>query len=329
MSDGANTCACGLLITAPSLPISDARDCRPAISHRLARGRFSDGREMGRAISFRAASGQAAWPSFMHGACLWPQGPIGFFWHIRTLEERPVGVLTAFGRYSIGDAMDDSRNWLRGWLLVCLACLATLAGCASGPTHRELDASIRAAESTLSNVQETSRTEVLRAYLKRAKAVFIVSSGEPRAIALARSDAEDGWSGPAFYNITEISASGKAAGGSGFAAVRHRFELVALAMSDKAMDWLVAPRLPGKTDLNIIAAGALRGRSAVEADLVVFATREGAREMAEFGTPLITVDRAANQSFYGHLVTPADILINQSVDNPEAVHLQDALAAVE
>lgn len=63
----------------------------------------------------------------------------------------------------------------------------------------------------------------------------------------------------------------------------------------------------------------------------MFTTKQGAgdltKSMVQFGSPLISTDAAANQSYYGRQVSPADILITQSVSNLSAVPQQKAIAA--
>jgi lipid-binding SYLF domain-containing protein len=113
-----------------------------------------------------------------------------------------------------------------------------------------------------------------------------------------------------------------------------------LAVSDKALAWFMKPRLPGTDDLAVYtAAGTVTGTSrrvvanAAEADLLLFTTKpgakEGAKSVAQFGSPFISVDASANQSYYGRAVTPADILMTQSVSNPSAAPLQKAIATSE
>lgn len=215
---------------------------------------------------------------------------------------------------------------------ITLAGAIGCAGCASGPPPRDVDVSVRAAQLTFAKVQEDSGKAALHDSLARAKAILIVSPGISRAVALARSDGTQGWSGPAFYNVTMLDAMGGPVGGAGLSAGQQSLELVALAMSDKALAWFMAPPLPATSDMAVYTAtgaSGYAGRGADEADMLVFATQEGARGVARFGSPLISIDKAANQSYYGRPVTPADILVTQSVSNPSAAPLQKAVAAAE
>jgi lipid-binding SYLF domain-containing protein len=220
---------------------------------------------------------------------------------------------------------------------ISLLCTIGLLGCAaSGPPQRVVDDNIRAAQDTFSKVQADSAGADFHESLKKAKAVLIITPGNNRAVALARSNNAQGWSSPAFYNVTMLG-TGARTGTMGFSKVPNTLQLVALAMSDKAVAAFVKPRLPGTDDLTVYTvSGTMTGGSrrlaanAAEADLLVYTTRQGAgdlaKSMAEFGSPLISIDVAANQSYYGRPVTTADILMSQTVSNPSAAALQKTVA---
>jgi lipid-binding SYLF domain-containing protein len=215
-------------------------------------------------------------------------------------------------------------------LAMALLCSGGVIGCASTTPKSELDVSVRAAESVLAGFQGDPAKELLRDKLKEAKAILIVSPGVDRGVVLARKEYDGKWSSPAFYRITKVEASGGASGGAGFTAGKQDIELIALAMTDKALDWFMSPQLPGKSSMSILRAGAGTSGGG-RADVVLFLKPEadGRRvhiEGANIGGAFVSFDKAGNQSYYGRPATPAEILILQSLTNPDAAALQKAVA---
>lgn len=216
-------------------------------------------------------------------------------------------------------------------LAVTLLCSTVFAGCASGPAKNDLDASVRAAQSVLAKFQSDPTKEVLRDRLKEAKAILIVSPGEDRGVVLARQENDQGWSSPAFYRVTRLEA-GRGATAAGFSAGEQDLEMIAFAMTDKALAWFMAPQLPGTGALTVSHATGTSGGGNGAADMVLLTRtdaggRTGRSGDSNFAGTYVSIDKAGNQSYYGHPATPAEILNMQSVASPDAASLQKAVEA--
>jgi lipid-binding SYLF domain-containing protein len=224
--------------------------------------------------------------------------------------------------------MLNARSFMR-----CLALVSVvgLAGCAtSGTVQRDLDKTLDAAEATVHKMQSDPRRAVLQDNLKKTKAVVIFSAGDPRGVALARIAGTPAWSGPAFYNIVTLDAGGGPMGTTGLRASKQNLEMVLLAMTDKAMDWLKTPRLPGTHDLRIFPVTQASARGPREAaDVIVFARKNNGEDVQVFGGLMISLDTTANQDYYGRTVAPSDILTQRSVNTPGVAALQKAVSAVQ
>jgi lipid-binding SYLF domain-containing protein len=208
-----------------------------------------------------------------------------------------------------------------GVVILCLSLVFT--GCSSMPGMQDVQASVREAETTLTAVQNDSELKSFRDSMKNAKAVFIVTPRRARGVVLARDEGTQTWNGPAFYTVTRVEAAGGRVGTLGFSAGEQDLELVALAMTGKAVNWFLSPTLPGKGELNIVAG---TGGSASGADMVVFDRSKGAGRAGKLEGTIVSIDHAANQAYYGSPVTPADILVRHSVSNPDAASLRKAVA---
>jgi lipid-binding SYLF domain-containing protein len=215
----------------------------------------------------------------------------------------------------------------------CLALVSVLglAGCAtSGTVERDLDKTLDEAEATVYRMQSDPRRAVLQDNLKKAKAIVIFSRGDARGVALGRVAGKPGWSGPAFYNIVTLDAGSGKMGTAGLRAGKQNLELVVLAMNDKAMAWLFTPRLPGQHDLLVFPVTEASGRGPRNAvDVIVFAGKDSGDNAELAGGPIISIDSAANQSYYGRTAAPNDILRQSNANTPAAASLQKAVSTAE
>jgi lipid-binding SYLF domain-containing protein len=209
-----------------------------------------------------------------------------------------------------------------GMVVLCLSLVFT--GCSSMPGMRDVQASVREAETTLAAVQNDPEMKSFHDSMKEAKAIFIVTPRRARGLVLARDEGTQTWNGPAFYTVTRVEAAGGRVGTFGFSAGEQDLELVALAMTDKAVNWFLSPTLPGKGELNIVPG---TRRSASGADMVVFDRSKGAGRAGNLKGTIISIDKASNQAYYGSPVTPADILVGHGVSNADAASLRKAVAS--
>jgi lipid-binding SYLF domain-containing protein len=99
-------------------------------------------------------------------------------------------------------------------------------------------------------------------------------------------------------------------------------------MTEKARDALLTSSFKLGGDASIATGPVGAGASAtVTTDLVSFSRSKGAFVGVSFEGAVIRPDVEANRVFYGQNVSPVDVLIRDSVRNPAAAPLQDAVRA--
>jgi lipid-binding SYLF domain-containing protein len=216
-----------------------------------------------------------------------------------------------------------------GLLAVCLSLL--LAACATTKTQDETRAITDEAEVTLSRFLRDPDMTWLQKNLPKAKGVmvcpkiiqagFIVGGAGGSCVVMARRSSGKGWHGPAFYKIATASI--------GLQAGAQASEMVALLMTDKALNSLLSTSFKLGGDVSIAAGPIGAGAGApVTADMVNFVRSKGLYGGINLDGSVITIDDAANQSFYGRPATPVDILVKGSVRSPTGSSLARALSAV-
>jgi SH3 domain-containing YSC84-like protein 1 len=199
-----------------------------------------------------------------------------------------------------------------------------LAGCASPKTQEDAKASVNAAEITLANFLRDPEMTWLQKNMKNAKAVlisprilqagFVYGASAGSGVVLARSSAPPGWNGPAFYKI--------ATGSVGFQAGAQSSEMVALVMTDKALNSLLSTSFKLGGDVSVSAGPIGAGAGApITADMVTFVRSKGLYGGLNLDGTVITIDDEGNRSFYGRPASPVDILVKRSVTSPAGASL--------
>ena len=218
-----------------------------------------------------------------------------------------------------------------GLTVAVLAIGLALAGCATPDTRPAMEQQVRTAEATLSDFERDPDMSWFRDNLKNARAViisprvtraaFIFGGSGGEAVVLGRDGKAGRWVGPAFYNM--------GAGSVGFQIGGDVSEVIILVMNERALDALLSPSFKLGGDASISAGPVGVGTSAtVTTDLVSFARSKGAYAGVSLEGAVIKPDAAANSAFYGRSVSPADILVRASANNPAAAPLQQALRTI-
>lgn len=223
--------------------------------------------------------------------------------------------------------MFEAMSRILGMTFIGLS--TALTACAAGPHPGNVQDSVSAAQGTLESLQNDPMIgPPLKANLKNAKAILIATPRVTRGVVLARGAGTQKWFGPAFYQLTNIAGAGGRSGGMGFTVGEQELELVAVAMNDKALNWLLAPTMPGSGGINMAeVSGNQRPPSA---DMLLFSRSQvvqDGKRVGQLSHTVVSIDKAANESYYGRSVTPEDILVKHSVNNPNAESLQKAVAA--
>jgi len=212
---------------------------------------------------------------------------------------------------------------------LAMACATMgLAACSSNPTQDDTQVRVDAARTTLSNFMRDPDMTWFRNNLKRAKAVmvspqivqagFIVGGSGGSAMVIAHNPSGSGWNGPAFYHI--------ASGSLGLQAGAQASEMVALVMTEKALNSLLSNsfKLGGEVSIAVGPVGAGTG-APITADMVVYTRSKGLYGGINLDGTVISVDDARNRAYYGQSATPVDILVTRSVTNPGGATLAQAV----
>lgn len=199
-----------------------------------------------------------------------------------------------------------------------------LAGCASTKTPEAAKTSVKDAETTLANFMKDPDMTWLQRNMKNAKAVlvspkileagFIVGGSGGSGVVLARSDTPQGWSGPAFYKI--------ATGSLGLQAGAQSSEMVALIMTEKALNSLMSSSFKLGGDVSVAAGPVGAGAGAeITSDMVVFTRSKGLYGGINLDGTVISIDDEGNRAFYGRQASPVDILVKHTVTSPNGASL--------
>jgi len=203
-----------------------------------------------------------------------------------------------------------------------------LAACGSSPTQDETQARVEAARTTLSNFKRDPEMSWFRDNLRHAKALmispqivqagFIVGGSGGSAMVIAQNRSGSGWNGPAFYHI--------ASGSLGLQAGAQASEMVALIMTEKALNSLLSTsfKLGGDVSVAVGPVGAGTG-APITADMVVYTRSKGLYGGLNLSGTVISPDEGRNRVYYGKTVTPVEILVTHSVSNPSGAVLAQTL----
>ena len=160
--------------------------------------------------------------------------------------------------------------------------------------------------------------------VKKAKAVFILPEVYEGAFIIGASggdavflvqDKNSGlWSNPAFYEARAVSLGLKAGG--------QKSEVIAMVMTDKAVNAFMEGGFKLGGDLKVVIGPGSATAATPSGDLITFGRSKG----LILGTSLvganITIDKEANDAYYKEPVTPKDIVLKRSVENPHALALR-------
>jgi lipid-binding SYLF domain-containing protein len=183
---------------------------------------------------------------------------------------------------------------------------------------------------TLENFVADKNMAALRDLLPKAKGVlvtpellragFILGGSGGSAVYLARTP-DGGWAGPAFYTMGSASF--------GLQAGVESSEVVIVAMTDRGAKAMLDNSVKLGAGASVAAgpmgAGVAGGTANLSADLIAYNRAKGLYGGIALDGALVTTRRDWNQAYYGKAASPADILVQRSVTNPQAAPLVQAL----
>lgn len=186
-------------------------------------------------------------------------------------------------------------------------------------------------EATFKSFMADPKLEWMKSNVGSAKGIFIVprmirggffiggSGGSGALFAKHRETGE--WSYPAFYTMGSVSFGLQIGGDAS--------EIILLVMTDKGMDAMLSREFKLGGDVSLAAGPVGEGHKAQTADVLAYARSKGAFMGVTVEGSVISPRDKWNNTYYGKEVDLVNILINQTVKNPQADNLRAALPAVK
>lgn len=188
---------------------------------------------------------------------------------------------------------------------------------------------VEKARITFESFMADSNMAWLKENLHTAKGLVIVPSllkagfvfgGSGGSGVLIVPDAKTGkWSEPAFYTIGSVSF-GLQIGG-------EAAEVVMYLRTQKAVDKMLTSsvKLGGDTSVSVGPVGA-GVKSDVVTDIFSFSRSKGAFAGLALDGSVVKTRDEWNKNYYGKAVTPVDILVKRSVNNPSSAGLREVVS---
>lgn len=223
---------------------------------------------------------------------------------------------------------------LRLWFAVLVAALLVglanfAANFAAAQVDREQQETVDKAAETVKHFAVDPDMQWFRNNVGKAKGIivvpvsvkggFIIGGSGGVGVFLDRGE-QDQWSYPAFYQIASVSFGLQAGGDVS--------EIVMLVMSEKGRNALLTTKFELGGDVSVAAGPVGAGMKAQTADVIAFSrTKAGLYGGLNVEGSVVKPKNEWNNLYYGKPVTPKQILIDQSVQNPNADPLRAAVAS--
>ncbi len=202
---------------------------------------------------------------------------------------------------------------------------------ASAADKADLEDLVERSRMTLDNFLDDPNMGWFRDHIDEADGILIVPvtwkgafffGGEwARGVFLVRDDKTGQWSEPAFYSM------GTASGGFQFGV--QRSEIVLLAMSSRGVESMLSSTFKLGADVSVavgpVGAGIEGSTAVLSVDMITFARTKGLFGGISLEAAVIDTWDESNQEYYGKAVRATDILVKQTVTNPQSAGLRAAL----
>ena len=208
-------------------------------------------------------------------------------------------------------------RWSR-FVLALLLVLPSSAAWAKA-SRAEAEKEVAGAGHTLDNFSADPDMKWFREHAKDAKGLFIchqvvkagflIGGSGGRCVLVVKGD--KGWNGPAFYTIGTASA--------GFQAGIQSSEIIALVMTQKAIDSLMSNAFKAGGDASVAVGPVGVGTAATpNADIVFYSRSKGVYGGVDISGASIKPSEDYNKAYYGKEASPIDIIVRGSVHNKSA-----------
>ena len=209
--------------------------------------------------------------------------------------------------------------------LILLVCLAMAAAPAIADDKAKAQGVVDKMTESFNNLSADPNMGWFRDNLKNAQAVMIlrqfragfIIGGSGGSGVMLSHDAQGKWSHPAFY--------GMGSGSIGFQIGAEGSEVALLIMTQKGRDALLTTDVKLGGDISVAAGPVGAGAKAATTDVLSFSRSKGIYGGVSLEGMVIGPKSGLNQAYYDQGVSPLDILVNQTVQNPGA---NDLVAAV-
>lgn len=200
---------------------------------------------------------------------------------------------------------------------------------AEAASARDAEAIVSASRRTLGRFRADPEMTWFREHLgsavailivpKRVRAGLIFGGSGGVGVLLARDATNGEWGQPVFYNLGGASV-GLQAGG-------ERSEVILLLETQAALDSFLSPKLQLGAEAAVAAGpvGAGAGENAT-AEILTFVRSKGLYAGATLDGTVIRPATERNAAYYGVEVSPTDVLVRRSVQNPHADGLRNDLS---
>ena len=207
--------------------------------------------------------------------------------------------------------------------LLLFAALGSLSGNAAADEAAEARVVVNNANRTFSNFINDPNMVWFRNNLNKARGLlivpklgrggFIIGGSGGRGLLTVRDHDSGRWSEPAFYTMGTASI-GLQIGGD-------LSEVILVIMSERGVDALLSTKAQLGADMSVAAGPVGTGTRAATTDVLSFARSKGAFAGLTVEGSIISPDDTRNTAYYGKAVSPVDILVRHSVNNPQSDEL--------
>ena len=204
-----------------------------------------------------------------------------------------------------------------GWILVAVPALADDKAKAQGVVDKMTESfNHLSADPNMGWFRDNLKNAKAVMILRQFRAGFIIGGSGGSGVMLSH-DAQGKWSHPAFY--------GMGSGSIGFQIGAEGSEVALLIMTQKGRDALLSTDVKLGGDISVAAGPVGAGAKAATTDVLSFSRSKGIYGGVSLEGMVIGPRSSLNHAYYDQGVSPLDILVNQTVQNPGA---NDLVAAV-
>jgi lipid-binding SYLF domain-containing protein len=197
-----------------------------------------------------------------------------------------------------------------GWILVAVPALADDKAKAQGVVDKMTESfNHLSADPNMGWFRDNLKNAQAVMILRQFRAGFIIGGSGGSGVMLSH-DAQGKWSHPAFY--------GMGSGSIGFQIGAEGSEVALLIMTQKGRDALLSTDVKLGGDISVAAGPVGAGAKAATTDVLSFSRSKGIYGGMSLEGMVIGPRSSLNHAYYDQGVSPLDILVNQTVQNPGA-----------